>query len=116
MPYVTEPGTGRVIEIPDLLTQREFMARWRQAGAGAALTLLFAMEVKDSPAGAQAREWLTEFRTARGIDPTLPETAANVDAALGFAVLSGVMTAAEAAAARPIILAPVPPSLPVNFG
>jgi hypothetical protein len=106
--YTVEPGTGRIIREEALLTQREFMKRWRESGAGAVLSMLFALEVKDSAAGAQAREWLTEFRTARGIDPLLDETATSTDAALSFGIAAGVITSAQAAAARPLILAPVP--------
>ncbi len=92
---------------PPLLTQREFMARWRAAGVGGVLTMLFSLEVKDSTAGTQAREWLNDFRTARGIDPALEETIANTDAALAFGVLAGAITTAQANAARPLILAPL---------
>jgi hypothetical protein len=106
--YTVEPGTGRIVREEGLLTQREFMGRWRASGAGAVLSLLFTLEVRDSTAGAQAREWLTDFRTARGIDPLLEETATSTDSALAFGVAAGVITQAQADAARPLLLAPVP--------
>lgn len=111
LPYVWSPAAldwavpAAIAKPP--LTQREFMARWRAAGLGAVLTMVFALEVKDSPAGAAAREWLTEFRTARGIDPADPDTIANADGVLAMAVASGVVTQAQADAGRPVVLAPL---------
>ena len=114
MAYVTEPGTGRIIRVPNLLSQREFMKRWRESGAGAVITLLFSLEVKDTAQGTQAREWLNDFRTARGIDPELQETIDSTDAALAFGVAAGAISSATATAARASILAPVPDPLTTN--
>lgn len=107
MPTRVTHGLIVVRDETPLLSQREFLKRWRDAGVGAVVTLLFALEVKDSAQGTQAREWLNDFRTARGIDPLLPETQASTDAALAFGVSAEKITQEEADAARPLILAPV---------
>jgi hypothetical protein len=90
-----------------LLTQLEFMARWRAAGLGAVLTMVFSLEVKDSPTGAAAREWLTEFRSARGIDPGDFNTVSSTTGVLAMAVASGVVTQTAAEDGLPIVLAPL---------
>ncbi len=106
--YTVEPGTGRITREEPLLTQQEFMDRWEASPAAPVLDFLFVLEGKDSNAGAMARKWLTRFRTARGIDPKDDRTVANTDNALGLGVSQNLITTAQAADARLIILAPVP--------
>ena len=103
-----EPGTGRIIEDPPMLTRKEFMDRWPVAD----MNKLNALRV-DATVAAALRgqlETLKDYRSeSTGIDPADPVAQQGVTDAYALLVAVGHCTEAEATARVAAILAPVPP-------